>query len=466
MSISHFLHQCSQTKNLNSLKKLHAHLLRTGLLFLSLGLHTQLIFTYSTCLPRTHLQTLTNFFTFINPTNALSFNALISDFRRKGWPFLALQTFAFTHINGVDIDSYALCSSITASSDIKAVEFGRQLHTHVIKSGWSSSVFVGSALIDFYAKLWLINDAAELFDEMPFRNSVCANALLSGYAEVELWVEGLELIRKMPMLNLNYDNFTLSAALRACSGLYAIELGGQVHAKIIRTIPDVGGDVFLQSSMIEMYGKCGLVQKAKQVFSMAGFGPEGERKRDVILWTSMLGVYGRNGHFIEVVRLYKEMLMEGIKPDGVAFVTVVSACGHTGQVNLGIEYFESMVCDFGLDPTPEHYSCLIDLLCRAGELEKAWKVVNEMPYKANGCCTVSMWGSLLSACYECGNVDLAKLAAQKALELDPQNEGIYVLLSNMYAKYGMWNEIEQLREEMKERGLEKDVGCSRIEVAN
>ncbi|KAF7142384.1 hypothetical protein RHSIM_Rhsim05G0064700 [Rhododendron simsii] len=160
-----------------------------------------------------------------------------------------------------------------------------------------------------------------------------------GYDEAELWVEGLVLIRKMPILNMNYDNFTLPAAftLRACAGLYAIELGGQ------------------------------------------------------------------------------------------------------------------------------HYSGLIDLLCRAGELEKAWKLVNEMPYKANGRCTVSMWGSLLSACYECGNVDLAKLAAQRAIELDCQNEAIYILLLNMYAKYGMWNEIEQLREEIKERGLEKDIGCSWIE---
>ncbi|KAF7144141.1 hypothetical protein RHSIM_Rhsim05G0064600 [Rhododendron simsii] len=223
----------------------------------------------------------------------------------------------------------------------------------------------------------LASQLAELFDEMPFRNSACANALLSGSAETELWVEGLELIRKMPMLSLNYDNFTSSAALRACAGLYAMELGGQVHAKIICTVPHVGGDVFLQSSLIERYGKCGLVQKAKQGFSMVEFGPEGERKRDVVLWTSMIGVYGSNGH--------------------------LKKC------------------------------CLIDLLCRAGELEKAWKLVNEMPYKANGRCTFSTWGSPLSACYECGNVNLAKLAAQSALELDRQNEGIYVLLSSMYA---------------------------------
>ncbi|KAE9448268.1 hypothetical protein C3L33_19849, partial [Rhododendron williamsianum] len=150
--------------------------------------------------------------------------------------------------------------------------------------------------------------------------------------------------------------------------------------------------------------KCGLVPKAKQVFSMAGFGPEGERKRDVVLWTSMLYVYGRNGHFKEVIRLYNKMLMEGIKPDGVAFATVISTCGHTGQVNLGIDYFESMVYDFGLDPTSEHY--------------RRRKI------------------------------------------------GIYVFLSNMFAKYGMWNEIGKLREEKKERELEKDAGCSWIEVAS
>ncbi|XP_057488669.1 pentatricopeptide repeat-containing protein At4g21300-like [Actinidia eriantha] len=461
---THFLHHCSQTKNLRALKKAHAHLLRTGLLFLSLGLHTNLIFTYTKCLQKTHLQTLTNLFTFVNPKNPLPLNALISDFRRKGCSFLSLKTFAFMHINVVPIDTYTLCSSLTACSDIKTVEFGKQLHTHVIKLGWSSSVFVGSALIDLYAKLLLIDDAAVVFDEMPMRNTVCANALLSGYAEAKLWAEGLELVRNMPMLKLNYDSFTLSATLLACGGLSAIELGGQVHAKMIRTVHNVVGDVFLQSSLIEMYGKCGLVQKARRVFSMAGFRIEGERKRDVVLWTSMLGVYGKNGHFKEVIGLYNEMLMEGVKPDGVAFVTVISACGHTGQVNLGIEYFESMVGDFGLDPKPEHYSCLIDLLCRAGELEKAWKLVNEMSYKANGNCTVSMWGALLSACNECGNVDLAKLAAQRALELDPQNVGIYVLLSNMYARYGMWNEISQLREVMMERLLEKDVGCSWIEV--
>ncbi|XP_058216659.1 pentatricopeptide repeat-containing protein At3g24000, mitochondrial-like [Rhododendron vialii] len=167
------------------------------------GLQTQLIFTYSNCLHRTQLQTLTNFFTLVSQTNSLSFNAMILDFRRKWWTFLALQTFAFTHINGVDIDSYALCSLLTASSDIKDVEFGKQLHTHVIKSGWLSSVFVGSALIDFYAKLLLINDAEEMFDKMPFRNSVCANALM--YVKYGMWNEIEQFREEMKERGLEKD---------------------------------------------------------------------------------------------------------------------------------------------------------------------------------------------------------------------------------------------------------------------
>lgn len=257
---------------------------------------------------------------------------------------------------------------------------------HVLKSGWSANVFVGSAVVGLYARS-LHNDEAELaFHEIPLKNSVCANVLLAGYDEAKLWVKGIELIRKMHMLNLNYDHFTLMSGLCACAGLSAIGLGKQVPAFVLRTISGMETDVVLLCSLIEMYGRCGLVGKVQQVFNLSGFEFGLDHKRDVVLWTSMLGSYGRNGHYLEVYRLYHDMLAEGIKPDKVAFVTVISACAHTGQVDLGLSYFESMVHDFGLDPGPEHYSCVVDLLCRAGELEKAWKLVNEMPGKGLDIC--------------------------------------------------------------------------------
>lgn len=367
------------------------------------------------------------------------------------------------HCNSVHVDSYALCSSLKSASCLKNVRFGEIIHAHAEKSGWLASVFVGSALVDFYAKLLRVNDAAKVFDEIPVRNTVCVNALMSGYSEAKLWGQGIELVRRMFLLGLDVDNFTLSAALRACCGLCAVELGKQVHSKVIRGIVDVGSDVFLQSLLIEMYGKCGLVDSAKKVFDMVGYG-EGERKRDVVLWTSMLGVYGKSGNYGEVIRLFKEMAIEGIKPDGVAFLTLISACAHTGQVDLGIKHFESMTRDYGLIVSQEHYSCLVDLLCRAGELERACKLIGEMP-KSGDESSVSMWGALLNACNERGNIRLGKFAAERALEVEPDNIGVYLLLSNMYASNGMWGDIEQLREVMKRRGLNKEIGRSSVEIA-
>ncbi|XP_004292440.1 PREDICTED: pentatricopeptide repeat-containing protein At3g14330-like [Fragaria vesca subsp. vesca] len=461
--ITRYIHRISQTRNHTALKMLHAHLLTSALLFTSPHFHAELIISYAKCLPQHNLHTLTNFFKCMKPNSELPFNVLISDLCRNGFNFLALKTLSFMHCSGVSIDTYALCSSLTAASSIQDVSFGREIHAHVAKSGWCSSVFVGSALIDLYAKSLLIGDADRMFDEMPLRNTVCANALLSGYSDAKLWAEGVELIRKMPALSLEYDHFTLSAALRACAGLGAVELGRQVHGYLIRSVYDAGSDVFLLSSLIEMYGKCGMVAKAWRVFNFVG---KGEGKRDVVMWTSLLGVYGRNGYYKQVIELFKDMLMEGISPDGVAFVTVISACAHTGQLQLGVEYFESMQLEFSLKPGPEHYSCLVDLLCRAGELGKAWKLVDEMLNKGDTSCTVPMWGALLNACKDHGDLELGRLAAQRALELNPHNDGIYVLLSNLYARFGMWDEINHLRELMKEKGLRKDVAYSWIEVTD
>ncbi|XP_060176155.1 putative pentatricopeptide repeat-containing protein At3g23330 [Lycium barbarum] len=457
-SITNIFHNFCNSKNLKAIKVFHAHLITTGLLFISPNLQFKLISSSTTS-----LQTLTNFFKLLKPRNPLLLNSILSHFSQNGYHSLSLHIFSFMHFNCIDIDSYTLCSSITASSGVKNINFGEIIHTHVIKSGWLSSVYVGCALVDLYTKSLCIKNADMLFDEMPVKNAVCVNALLSGYSEAKMWIDGLALVRKTLSLNLCCDNFTFSAALRACVGLCAFELGKQVHGCVIRKVDDVESDVFLQSLLIEMYGKCGLVEKARHVFDMVGFRCR-ERKKDVVLWTSMLGVCGRNGKFEEAISLFNDMVMDGIKPDGVALLTVLSACSHTGHINLGMEYFESMASNYSLEPSPEHYSCVIDLLCHAGELDRAWNLINDLSYEENGNFTVTLWGTLLSACHNFDNVEIGKLAAQRALDLDPQNDGVYVLLSNMYTRNGMWNEIEMLREQIKEKGLKKDIGHSLVNI--
>ncbi|XP_050233031.1 pentatricopeptide repeat-containing protein At4g21300-like [Mercurialis annua] len=467
-ALTQFLDNSCQTKNLKHIKNLYGHLITTGSLCVAPYIHTKLIFLYTTShTQETQLKTLTNCCKILNPNDPLPFNLLLSDFCKNGCPLYAVKILNFMHKNSVSLDTYALCSSLVASCCMKNVRFGEQIHTHVIKLGWLCSVFVGSALVDLYAKLSFLRDAARVFDEIPVRNTVCANALLSGFIEAKLWNQGVELIKEMPVLNLVYDRFTFSAMLRISAGLPAVEFGKEVHGLVIRRVyGDLESDVFMQSSLIEMYGKCGHVNQALRVFNMAGFRIGRNINRDIVLWTSMLGVFGRNGQFEEVIALFKEMLKEGMKPDGVAYVTVISACGHTGQVELGIEYFESMSRDFNINPSPEHYSCVVDLFCRAGQLDKAWKVVDELLTKGHGNYSISMWGALLSACEKNGILELGEVAAQEALKLEPQNVGIYMMLSNLYAKLGKWDEIKHLREIMKERQLKKDVGCSWIEITS
>ncbi|KAG2400829.1 Pentatricopeptide repeat-containing protein [Vigna angularis] len=192
-NIFEFLHQSRVSGDVAAIKKLHAQLLRTGMIFLSHHLHTQLISTYAACLPYNNLHLVKNFFKCMNSTNPLHFNVIISNFCRKGFPFLALASFSFMHSNGVPLDTYALCSTLTASSKVKDLNFGKQIHTQMVKSG---------------------------------------------YGEAGLWARDLELVRKMHELKLKHDNFTLSAALRACTGLSAVEMGRQVHGYLLRTIPD------------------------------------------------------------------------------------------------------------------------------------------------------------------------------------------------------------------------------------
>ncbi|KAK9755783.1 hypothetical protein RND81_01G050300 [Saponaria officinalis] len=281
------LNHFTSTNNVKEIKKLHGHLLRRGSLFSSFNIFTKLVISCTSIESyRSNLQILTSFISSMKFRNLLPFNMLLADFCQNGFPALAIRTCSLMHIDGIPLDSYALCSSLTAASSIKEVRFGKQVHSHLGKSGWSASVFVGSAVVGLYARSLLISDAEKAFSEILMKNSVCVNALLAGYA-----------------------------VLSACAGLSATSLGKQLHAYVLRTTSSLETDIVMLSSLIEMYSRCGMVGKALQVFNLSGLAFGLKQKRDVVLWTSMLGSYGRNGNYLEVIKLYHEMLTEGVRPD-------------------------------------------------------------------------------------------------------------------------------------------------------
>uniref|UniRef100_J3L985 Pentatricopeptide repeat-containing protein n=2 Tax=Oryza brachyantha TaxID=4533 RepID=J3L985_ORYBR len=254
----------------------------------------------------------------------------------------------------------------------------------------------------------------------------------------------------------------MTAVVRACGELADADLGRQAHGHAIRRVGAVESDVFLTSAVVDMYAKCGLVSQANQVFDLA------QRVNavggDVVLWTALLNAYGRHGQCKEVIQMYDQMVALGVRPDELAILAVLSACQHAGEVVKGLHYFESMYDSYGLTPTTDHYSCVVNMLCRAGKVIKAWEIVT-----AEGCggeFGISTWAALLSACCDCGNVEVGRMSAQRAIELEPNNVGIYVGLSNLYARAGMWEEIDQLRKVMKNNGLEKDVGLTWVELSS
>jgi pentatricopeptide repeat protein len=388
----------------------------------------------------------------------ITFNSLLAAAASSPHPrlrALALPALALAHAAGrVPVDSYALCPVLRAAPSAAGM-----LHALAAKSGWLGSVFVSCALAASYGGARRFLDARRLFDESPAKNDVFGNAVLAAYVGAAKWTPALGFARRFLELRLQVNGCTMTAVVRACGEVASSDLGVQAHGHAIRKLGGVEGDVFLASALVDMYAKCGLVHQAERVFCLAQKGNGG--RGDVVLWTAMLNAYGRHGQCKEVIQMYDLMVASGIYPDELAMLAVLSACQHAGEVTKGVEHFESMHKNYGLVPTPEHYGCVVNMLCRAGEVAKAWEIATK-----NGCDSaigVSTWGALLSACRDCGNVEIGRMAAQKAIEMEPANVGIYIELSNLYARACLWEEIDQLREVMKEKGLEKDVGLTWVE---
>lgn len=232
-----------------------------------------------------------------------------------------------------------------------------------------------------------------------------------------------------------------------------MRLRKQLHGYIIR----VGFDdnAFIASSLVDMYAKCGNIRVAKWIFDKM-------KMHDMVSWTAMIMGYALHGYAHDAISLFKQMETEGVRPNYVAFVAVLTACSHAGLINEGWKYFHSMRQNYGITPGIEHYAAMADLLGRAGKLDEAYDLISSMNNKPPG----SVWSTLLSACRVHKNIDLAEKVAEKLFEVDPENIGAYVLLSNIYSAAGMWKDKAKLRYTMKNRGIKKMPAASWIEVKN
>lgn len=281
-----------------------------------------------------------------------------------------------------------------------------------------------NALVDFYGKCRRTRDARGVFDEMPLRNVVSWCSMIVVYAQNGAEEDAFKLYLKARSEGVEPTDYMVSSVLTTCSGLSGLDLGRSVHAVAFRACIDA--NIFVASSLVDMYGKCGSVEDAEKAFDEM---PE----RNLVSWNAMIGGYAQHGRADAALALFDEMVASGeVAPNFVTLVSVITACSRGGYTDEGLELFEKMKERFGIEPRTEHYACVVDLLGRAGMEERAYEFIKEMPIPPS----ISVWGALLGSCKMHRKTELGRIAAEKLFELDPQDSGNHVLLSNMFASAG------------------------------
>ncbi|KAH6791376.1 Pentatricopeptide repeat superfamily protein [Perilla frutescens var. frutescens] len=423
--------------------------------------------------------------------NTVTWNSMITCYEQNGPASEAMDVFLEMMECGVQPDEKTLASVVSACASLCAVKEGRAIHARVVKfDKLCNDLVISNALVDMYAKCRMIKEARWLFDRMPIRNVVSETSMVSGYAKAASVETARSMFCKMMERNVvswnaliagytqNGDNeealglflllkresiwpthYTFGNLLNACANLADLKLGRQAHTHVMkqgfRFQNGPEPDVFVGNSLIDMYMKCGSVEDASNAFKTM-------IERDVVSFNAMIVGFAQNGQGTEALKLFRQMLESREKPDHVTMIGVLCACSHAGLVEEGHHYFESMSKEYGLEPQKDHYTCMVDLLGRAGRLTEAKNLIVSMPIPPDGV----VWGSLLAACKVHGDIDLGNFVAQKLMEIDPKNSGPYVLLSNMYAEIGKWRDVTRVRKLMRRQGVVKQPGCSWIEIGS
>ncbi|XP_059670504.1 pentatricopeptide repeat-containing protein At3g02330, mitochondrial [Cornus florida] len=383
--------------------------------------------------------------------DAVSWNAIIAAHEQNGNEEETLSLFVWMLRSRMEPDEFTYGSVLKACAARQALNSGLEIHNRIIKSGMGLDLFVGSALVDMYCKCAKVEEAEKLHDRLGEQITVSGNAIISGFSLREQSEEAQKFFSRMLEQGLEPDNFTYATVLDTCANLATIGLGRQIHAQIIKQ--ELQSDVFISSTLVDMYSKCGNMQDSRLTFEKAP-------KRDFVTWNALISGYAQHGLGEETLKVFEDMQLEDVKPNHATFLAVLRACAHVGLVEKGQHYFHSMQSDYGLDPQLEHYSCMVDILGRSGHVRDALKLIHEMPFEADDV----IWRTLLSICRMHGNVEVAEKAASSLLQLDPQDSSACVLLSNIYADAGMWDEVSKMRKMMRYSSLKKEPGCSWIEV--
>lgn len=453
--------------------------------------------------------------------DVVAWNLLISGYVQNGLVDEALDVCVQMRSENLRFDSVTLASLLSACANTRNLHLGKDCHGYCIRNNFVSDVVVSSCIVDMYGKCARINEARRVFSFTKSKDQVLWNTLIAAYAELgfsgealklfyQMQLEGVQpnviswnsviwgflrlgqiieaenmfewmqssgiqpniitwttlvsgmsengfadesisLFKQMQAAGFRPNAVSIAAVVSVCIKLVSLQYGKAIHGYITRHA--LLSSTSLRTSIIDMYAKCGNLMLAKKVFDILS-------NKELSIYNVMISGYAIHGRALEALALFKQMTGEGLKPDGITFTSVLSACSHAGLVKEGVEVFTKMVSEYCVNPTMEHYGCVASLLSRCGNLNEALELILTMPFEPDA----QIIGSVVAACKEHGAVELGEYLSHHLFELEPDNSGNYVALSNTYATAGRWDNVQKLRGVMREKGMEKQPGYSEIQI--
>ncbi|KAI3729401.1 hypothetical protein L6452_18058 [Arctium lappa] len=383
--------------------------------------------------------------------NAVAWTALMVGYMQVEKRVEVLALFLTMVKEGVQLDEYVFSITLKACACMENQAIGQQIHGYVLKLGVANEASVGTPLVDFYVKCGSIESATRAFNKISEPNDFSWSALITGYSQSGEFDECLKIFKSLKSRDAVLNSFIYTSIFQACSAVAAFDLGAQAHGDAIKR--GLVSYLYGESAMITMYARCGRLDYARQVF-------ESIRKPDNVTWTAIIAGCAYHGNAPEALRLFRRMISSNVSPNAITFIAVFTAYNYSGLIKEAKECLDSMSSRYGVEPNINHYNCMIDIYARAGRLEESLEMIKNMPFEPGP----MSWKCLLGGCSIHKNFKLGKIAAENLLRLDPHDTAAFVLMFNLHASYGNWEEAGLVRKMMAERNLRKEVSCSWISI--
>ncbi|VAH43425.1 unnamed protein product [Triticum turgidum subsp. durum] len=381
--------------------------------------------------------------------DVVSWSTLIAGYSQNGMYHASVSLFTEMVASRLKPNSNTMAGILPSLSGLKLFRHGKEVHGFSLRHGLDQSKFLGSAFIDFYSRQGFIREAGTVFELIPKKDLVIWNSVVAAYCVNGDTDSALCAFRALQKAGFKPDHVTVISVLPVCNHHSSFIQGKALHAYVIRH--DMSSICSVSNALIDMYCKCCCLEKGKEIFQLM-------TERDTATYNTLISSLGKHGHEDQAIMLFDQMKRDGIAPDKVTFVALLSCCSHAGLTEQGLHFYDSMLQDYNISPDKEHYSCVVDLYSRSGKLDDAWKFISSLREGTE----IDILGCLLAACRVHNRMDIAELVAKRIFEKNPGDPGYHILLSNIYADAGMWSDVTKIRTIIEERSLKNKIGNSLI----